>query len=174
MPHWVVNEHQSARFSISLFKWGDLSPIDDRDAKYVVAEVHGKTGGREVVCQKDTGKLFNEIINIRCAELKQRYPDDREKWNPHRDGLVFCHPDGTEIKTFKRSFHSLLDFADLPILKNGTARTNYSLRHLPFGSTWLGQRSDLDIGHPQWQTQMMGPARHRPTCLTAIQPLNEH
>ena len=111
-------------------KWGDLRGIEDGDTKYVVAEVQGKTGGREVVCQKGTGKLFNQIIDLRSAELKQRFPDDPEKWNPHRGELVFCHPDGTEIKTFKRSFHSLLEFANVPIMKNGTARTIYSLRHL--------------------------------------------
>jgi len=111
-------------------EWGDLRPIEDGDDKYVIAEVHGKTGTREVVCQKGTGRLFNEIIDLRCTELKKQNPDDPDLWNPSRTEPVFCHPDGTEIRTFKRSFHSLLTFANVPIMKNGTARTIYSLRHL--------------------------------------------
>lgn len=111
-------------------QWGDLRPIEDDDDKYVVAEVRGKTGTREVVCQKGTGKLFNKIIDLRIAELKKQNPDNPDLWNPKRSELVFCHPDGTEIKTFKRSFQSLLKFAKIPISKNGTPRTIYSLRHL--------------------------------------------
>lgn len=111
-------------------QWGDFRSVEDDGGKYVVADVHGKTGGREVVCQKGTGKLLNNIIDLRREELKEQYPDDTGKWKPTRGDLVFCHPDGTEIKTFKRSFHSLLDFANVPILKNGNARTIYSLRHL--------------------------------------------
>lgn len=111
-------------------KWGDLRPIEDDDDKYVVAEVRGKTGTREVVCQRGTGKLFNSIIDLRCTELKKQFPDDQDMWNPKRADLVFCHPDGTKIQTFKRSFHSLLDFAKVPKMKDGSARTIYSLRHL--------------------------------------------
>ncbi|MEP2987565.1 MAG: site-specific integrase [Parasphingorhabdus sp.] len=111
-------------------QWGDLRSIEDGDDKYVVAEVRGKTGTREVVCQKGTCKLFNKIIDLRIAELKKQNPDDPDLWNPSRTELVFCHPDGKEIQTFKRSFHSLLKFANVPIIKNGTPRTIYSLRHL--------------------------------------------
>ncbi len=111
-------------------EWGDLRQLEDGNNKYVVAEVRGKTGTREVVCQKGTGKLLNKIIDLRIAELKKQNPDDPDLWKPSRTELVFCHHDGTEIKTFKRSFHSLLKFAKVPIMKNGIARTIYSLRHL--------------------------------------------
>lgn len=111
-------------------KWGEFRPIDNGVEKYVVAEVRGKTGSREVVCQPGTGKLLNKLINARSAELEKQHPDNPKKWKPSRKELVFCHPDGKEIKTFKRSFHSLLKFAQIPIKKNGMARTVYSLRHL--------------------------------------------
>lgn len=115
---------------IRKLKWGDLRPLRTEDGNFVIAEVRGKTGSREVVCQPKTGHLFNKIINMRMVELKKQFPDEPKKWKPTYGQLVFCHPDGTKIQTFKKSFHSLLKFANIPIEKNGSSRTIYSLRHL--------------------------------------------
>ncbi len=48
---------------------------------------------------------------------------------PDRASLALCHRDGTPIQTMKRSFQSLLDYAGVPVDRDGPARTIYSLRH---------------------------------------------
>jgi len=55
--------------------WGDFRPIRSKEGNYVVAEVRGKTGGREVVCQGGTGQLLNKLISLRAKELEVLYPD---------------------------------------------------------------------------------------------------
>jgi len=111
-------------------KWGDLRPFESDEGNFVVAEVRGKTGSREVVCQKGVGKLLNELIDFRSKELEKEWPDEPKNWKPYRGDLVFCHPNGNGVVTFKRSFYSLLEFAKVPVVKDGMSRTLYSLRHL--------------------------------------------
>jgi hypothetical protein len=48
---------------------------------------------------------------------------------PPPSGLVICHKDGSPISTMKRSFQSLLKRANIPEVRDGMARTIYSLRH---------------------------------------------
>lgn len=85
-------------------RWGDIR----RDANYLILEVTGKTGTREVVCLKGTDAAFERVRQL---------TGDND--------LVFSHPNGKEIGSFKRSFGVLLKYAKVP--KNG--RTIYSLRH---------------------------------------------
>lgn len=110
--------------------WGDLRPLIKETGNLVVAEVRGKTGRRDVVVPKEIGKIFNEMYSLHCDDLKKLHPTEQKKWSPHRNRLFFCHPDGTPIKTFKRSFHSLLSFANVPVDRHGKPRTIYSLRHV--------------------------------------------
>ncbi len=109
--------------------WGDLWEANTDTGKRVGANVRGKTGAREVVFLKGAGSVFNELMSLHMSDLRKLHPDDEKKWNPGRTRIIFCHPDGTHIQTFKRSFHSLLNFAKVPIKINGKARTIYSLRH---------------------------------------------
>lgn len=111
-------------------RWGDLRPLETKDGKFVIADVRGKTGRREVVCLKGTGKLLNKVIERRKKELEKMHPDTPDRWVVHTHELVFCHPDGSPIATLKRSFQSLLQFAKVPIERDGMSRTIYSLRHL--------------------------------------------
>lgn len=109
--------------------WGDLWEANTDTGKRVGANVRGKTGAREVVFLKGAGSVFNELMSLHMSDLGKLHPDDQKKWNPGRARIIFCHPDGTHVQTFKRSFHSLLNFAKVPIKINGKARTIYSLRH---------------------------------------------
>jgi hypothetical protein len=77
--------------------------------------VRGKTGAREVVFQEGADAYVKRLYDLQREELG--------------NGLVVCHRDGTPIQTVKRSFQSLLEFAGVPIMRDGMARTIYSLRH---------------------------------------------
>ena len=101
-------------------RWSDLRTVKTEDGSRLVAEIKGKTGVREVVFQSGADEYIKRIYDLRCAEMGD---------SPETESLVFCHPDGSEIKTMKRSFKSLLDFASVPINRNGKPRTIYSLRH---------------------------------------------
>ena len=109
--------------------WGDLWEANTDTGKKVGANVRGKTGAREVVFLKGAGSVFNDLMKLHMSDLSKMHPNEEKKWNPGRTRIIFCHPDGTHIQTFKRSFHSLLNFANVPIKTNGKARTIYSLRH---------------------------------------------
>lgn len=111
-------------------RWGDLRPFKSNEGTFLVAQVTGKTGSREVVFEKRYGKLLNELMDLRCKELEKTWPDEPNNWKPFRGDLVFCHPNGDAVRTFKRSFHSLLAFSKVPVVKDGLSRTIYSLRHL--------------------------------------------
>jgi hypothetical protein len=90
------------------------------DSKQMVAWVQGKTGAREVVFQPGADAYIRRIYDMRVDELGEA---------PPQDSCVFCHPDGSAIQSFKKSFQSLMTFAEIPIVRNGMARTIYSLRH---------------------------------------------
>src|SRR5262249_25566849 len=63
--------------------------------------------------------------------VKRLYDLRREETgeDPDRNGLIVCHRDGSPIQTLKKSFQSLLAYAGVPIMRDGMARTIYSLRH---------------------------------------------
>ncbi|MDA9789416.1 site-specific integrase [Amylibacter sp.] len=101
-------------------RWSDLRTVKTESGTRLIGEVHGKTGVREVVFQAGSEEYIRRLYDQRIKELDGV---------PEGDGSVFCHKDGKPIQTMKRSFHSLLKFAELPIERNGKPRTLYSLRH---------------------------------------------
>ena len=101
-------------------RWSDLRTVNTPDGNRLIAEVRGKTGGREVAFQSGADEYIKRIYNMRVEELSEAPPDDE---------VVFCHRDGTQIGTMKNAFISLLKFAGVPIERNGGSRTIYSLRH---------------------------------------------
>ncbi|OUS08869.1 hypothetical protein A9Q96_00560 [Rhodobacterales bacterium 52_120_T64] len=101
-------------------RWSDLRTVKAESGSRLIGEVRGKTGVREVVFQAGSEEYIRRLYDQRSRELEEQ---------PDKDGLVFCHRDGRPIQTMKRSFISLLKFAELPIERNGKARTLYSLRH---------------------------------------------
>lgn len=101
-------------------RWGDLRTTATEDGTRLIAEVRGKTGVREVVFQAGAQKYVERLYDRRIEELGERPPTDE---------VLFCHKDGTPIYTMKTAFNSLLEFAGVPIERNGGSRTLYSLRH---------------------------------------------
>lgn len=85
--------------------WTDIHRIA---GDHVVFDVKGKTGEREALGLKGTIPTL-----------------DRLKAITGNHQLVFCHPDGTPIQSFKTAFASLLKHANVPV----KGRTIYSLRH---------------------------------------------
>ena len=110
-------------------KWRDVRAVggtEERGAD-IVLTVSGKTGVREVVSRSwDIKKSFKRLYDLRVEELTTA-----EHPTPVIDAnsLIFCHPDGTEIGSFKKSFGTLLKNAGVATDSRGQARTIYSLRH---------------------------------------------
>lgn len=115
-------------------RWGDVWTVKDKDGEYYAGRVRGKTGGREFVFQPGSEVSIKKLYAMRCAELKAQQvsedPTAHQIPTPGRDELIFCHPDGSVIGSYKHSFESLLKFAKVPREKDGSNRTVYSLRHL--------------------------------------------
>ncbi|HEX7850404.1 MAG TPA: tyrosine-type recombinase/integrase [Sphingomonas sp.] len=109
-------------------KWRDIEEISGPDGtSNFVLRVSGKTGKREVIARSSEVKTyFRRIRDLRIAELTTP-----ENPNPTLgpDGLIFCHKDGSEIGSFKKSFMSLLKFAKVERDSHGDLRSIYSLRH---------------------------------------------
>lgn len=106
-----------------LLKWRDIREVGGtEDGKLsVVLTVRGKTGIREVVASTGEVKAyFRRLLELRESELGAV---------PDADSLVFCHKDGTEIGSFKKSFSSLIKSAGVERDTFGEMRTIYSLRH---------------------------------------------
>ena len=110
--------------------WGDFRQAQKDGEKLIVISVRGKTGQRDVIAPDEIRGIFQQIYQLQSADLEKLYPHAPNKWNPGRERLLFCHPDGKPVQTFKRSFYSLLKFANVPIVRHGSPRTIYSLRHL--------------------------------------------
>ena len=109
-------------------KWRDIRQIDgETEAGNIVLTVNGKTGLREVVARTaDVKKYLQRIHDLRLAELTK---EDTPKPELAVDSLVFCHPDGSAIGSFKKSFQSLIKAAGVEQDSHGQKRTIYSLRH---------------------------------------------
>lgn len=102
-------------------KWRDVRQVDSQGSLNIVLTVKGKTGMREVVASKSEVKSYlRAILDLRKEELGR---------HPEPDSLVFCHKDGTEIRSFKKSFAALLRGAKVEKDGFGQPRTVYSLRH---------------------------------------------
>ena len=99
-------------------KWRDVREVDGN----VILTVIGKTGIREVVSRTpDVKDYFRRIHDLRTEELSGQTLSS--------DCLVFCHPDGSEVGSFKKSFQSLLKGCGVEKDSFGRSRTIYSLRH---------------------------------------------
>jgi integrase len=110
-------------------KWRDVRSVggsDERPAD-IVLTVDGKTGVREVVSRSwDIKKSFKRLYELRIEELTSP-ANPNPQIDP--DSLIFCHRDGTEVGSFKKSFRTLLQKAGVETDSRGRVRTIYSLRH---------------------------------------------
>lgn len=110
-------------------KWRDVTEIGGGKGMpaNIVLTVSGKTGKREVVARSaDVKTYFKRIHDLRIAELTE---EDKPKPKIDPDSLIFCHKDGSEILSFKKSFSALIKAAKVEKDSHGDVRTLYSLRH---------------------------------------------
>jgi integrase len=99
-------------------KWRDIREVDGN----VILTVNGKTGIREVVSRtNEVRDYIKRIYDLRVGEVGE----DKVTSND----LVFGHPDGSEVGSFKKSFQSLLKGCGVEKDSFGRNRTIYSLRH---------------------------------------------
>lgn len=99
-------------------KWRDVREVDGN----IILIVNGKTGIREVVSRTpDVRDYFRRIYDLRMNEMGEKILSP--------DSLVFCHPDGLEIGSFRKSFQTLLKDCKVEKDSFGRSRTIYSLRH---------------------------------------------
>ena len=104
-------------------EWRDIRPfkMEGSDETNFAFRVKGKTGLREVVSRTSEVQTYlGRIVGLRTKELGTK---------PSQDSLVFCHPDGNPVGSFKKSFTSLLKYCDVEFDREGNKRTIYSLRH---------------------------------------------
>lgn len=108
-------------------KWRDVRQIEgEGDKANIVLTVKGKTGLREVVSRTPEVKTYlQRIYQLRLEELR----NGDAKAEVAADSLVFSHPDGSPVGSFKKSFQSLLRAAGIEHDSYGQKRTIYSLRH---------------------------------------------
>jgi len=101
-------------------RWSDLNTQSSGDNKRLIAIVNGKTGEREIVFQQGSEEYIKRLYDLRMDELNM---------HPSLDEFVFCTSKGEVIKSFRKSFDSLLRYSDLTNDSKGNKRSLYSLRH---------------------------------------------
>jgi integrase len=102
-------------------KWRDVSTTRTlTDEVRAILSVRGKTGEREVVCNRGVERFLDELRTFRTEELGHA-PSDQE--------FVFCHPSGTPVGSFKGGFQRALKEAGILYASDGKKRVPYSLRH---------------------------------------------
>ena len=110
-------------------KWRDVTEIGGGKGEpaHITLLVSGKTGKREVVARSAEVKTYlKRIHELRVQELTVTGMP-KPKIDPN--SLVFCHRDGSEIGTFKKSFAALMKKAGVERDSHGSLRSIYSLRH---------------------------------------------
>ena len=117
-------------------KWRDIREIPQPKGSNSPADialfVTGKTGPREVVARTPEVKDYlKEILELRKAEIEKLKAENKVKKSKkiEPDDFVFCNANGDAIDSFKKSFNSLLEFAEVQTDSKGNPRTIYSLRH---------------------------------------------
>ena len=102
-------------------KWRDVSTTRTlTDEVRAILSVRGKTGEREVVCNKGVERYLDELRSFRTEELGNPPPDQE---------YVFCHPSGAPVGSFKGGFQRALKEAGVLYASDGKKRVPYSLRH---------------------------------------------
>jgi integrase len=102
-------------------RWRDVSTTRTMNAVVrAVLSVRGKTGEREVVCNKGVEGCLDELRSFRSQELGHPPPDQEH---------VFCHASGAPIGSFKGGFQRALKEAGVLFASDGKKRVPYSLRH---------------------------------------------
>lgn len=102
-------------------RWRDVSNTRTlTDEVRSILSVRGKTGEREVVCNKGVESCLDELRSFRSQELGNPPPDQEH---------VFCHASGAAVGSFKGGFQRALKEAGILFASDGKKRVPYSLRH---------------------------------------------
>ena len=102
-------------------KWTDVSRTKTLEGgTRIVLNVSGKTGNREVVCNESVKDYLSRLYNFRTEETG---------FKPPLSEHIFSHKNGNPIKSFKRSFNTLLEKSGLLYNSKNQKRVLYSLRH---------------------------------------------
>jgi integrase len=102
-------------------RWRDVSATCTLTGEVrAILSVRGKTGEREVVCNKGVERYLDELRSFRSDEIGCPAPDQE---------YVFCHPSGTPVGSFKGGFRRALKEAGVLFASDGKKRVPYSLRH---------------------------------------------
>ena len=105
-------------------RWIDLDKVAvDGGEERLLFSVDGKTGKRDVIANAGTERYIRRLYEYRRDELGVT----DSKFD--RSEILFCHPNGNRIGTYRGSFETLLKQIELRTDKNGNNRTLYSIRH---------------------------------------------
>jgi integrase len=119
-------------------RWRDISATSTVQGEpRVIFRVAGKTGEREVVCNKQVNLYVKKLREFRLAEIGRIHPDEP----------IFCHPDGLPIGSYQKGFETALRAANLLHGPEGKRRVPYSLRHTY--ATRRGARRSVRRGNRQ-------------------------
>jgi integrase len=102
-------------------KWRDVSNTRTLTNEVrAILSVRGKTGHREVVCNKGVESCLDELRSFRSQALGHDPPEQE---------YVFCHASGASVGSFKGGFQRALKEAGMLFASDGKKRVPYSLRH---------------------------------------------
>jgi integrase len=133
--HWMmVLYHTGLRMGEARgIRWEDIRAITDPDNPRtinVALNVAGKTGKRTTVASSgEVRGNFAALLELRRGDLQNPAADIYLHNDVPASSLVFCHPNGRPIGSFKKSFLALLKMAGVTHSPDGVVRTPYSLRH---------------------------------------------
>jgi integrase len=100
--------------------WRDISEIKTSEGdNRIVLRVKGKTGERDVVCNRGVDHYIERLRKFRRDEVGVVRPDEP----------IFCHPDGCPVGSYKKGFETVLDQAGILFGPEDKRRVPYSLRH---------------------------------------------
>ena len=95
-------------------RWRDVSETRTlTDEVRAILSVRGKTGEREVVCNRGVERYLDELRSYRTKELGEILPDQE---------YVFCHPSGAPVGSFKGGFQRALKEAGVLFASDGKKR----------------------------------------------------
>jgi len=105
-------------------RWCDFAPVVlPNDDERLLLTVDGKTGKRDTVANQGTDVYIKRLFDFRLEELGISKADfDMNEY-------IFCHPDGTQVQSYKVGYRNLLEKCGIRQNNNGEYRTPYSLRH---------------------------------------------
>jgi len=105
-------------------KWEDMSVIELDGDKLIKLLISGKTGMREVICNKGCEVYFKRLYDLRNEEL-----GEAGKELSNKEVIFYNKRSGGAVGSFRKSFYSMMEFCGVDIERNSELRSIYSLRH---------------------------------------------